>query len=362
MEYKVMVAGDLHKRMKDISTIHGYVDGFKSVQLDLIQYIKEEGITHFISLGDWFDSGYGSDVAAALCHTDIDNQMAKLLNGNFYGLIGNHIRIRMDSNPELFLIQPHKVFKSRHTISRQEQIIKTPKDLVLNGVQFHLMHWNKSAESASMYKPIINRDYTYHIGLYHTEYVIPATYLHSMGMNQVVQDSSGISSALEGIDVAVVGHIHKPLGTFVVNKMDGKPTTMIVPGSLTNTDAGMVSRHTSIDIPIFTISEAGTVKLSYHKQDLHTDKLSFMQKRISEDTREKLKSLRGNAKETLYEELESSTFIGEASGFQSLNSFLLQQGYTDGDKKLIKSVLGNPDNIDSLVRIYKEDTVCPENM
>lgn len=362
MQYRVMIAGDLHKRMKDITTIRGYVDACRKVQLDLMQAIRDLGITHFISLGDWFDAGYGSDVAAALSHTDIDREMYELLKGNFYGLIGNHIRIRMDSNPELFLIQPHPVYKSRHKVARDHQIIQTPKDLILNGVQFHFMHWNKDAENAMMYKALIDKSCKYHVGLYHTEYIIPSQYLHNMGMLNINNASAAISSALEDIDVAIVGHIHKPLGSFVINKLDGTSTTMIVPGSLTNTDAGEISRHASVDVPIIDISDDGNMSLSYHTFDLHTDELIFMKKTITDDAREKLKSLRGNAKETLYSELEAASFIGESSGFLSLNSFMMQQGYTSGDKSLIRNVIHSPDDVDKLVSIYKEDTVCPDNM
>lgn len=360
MHYKVMIAGDLHKRMKDITTIRGYTNVCRKIQLDLMQAIKELGITHFISLGDWFDSGYGSDVAAALSHTDIDREMASLLNGNFYGLIGNHIRIRMDSNPELFLIQPHPIYKSRHKVTRDYQILKTPRDLVLNGVQFSFLHWMKEAENAYAYKAMIDKSCHFHIGLYHSEYVIPSAYLHGMGMMSTVNDSSAISSALENIDIAIVGHIHKPIGTFVINKRDGSKTTMIVPGSLTNTDAGEVSRHSEIDIPIIDIDDDGTPALSYYKLNLRTDELVFMKKNLSDDAREKLKSLRGNAKETLYEELEAASFIGE-SGFISLNSFMREQGYTPGDKNLIRNVINSPDDVNRLVSIYKEDTVCLEN-
>lgn len=358
MKYRVMIAGDLHKRMKDLTTIRGYVNACRKVQLDLMLAIRDLNITHFISLGDWFDAGYGSDVAAALSHTDIDREMCDLLNGNFYGLIGNHIKIRMDSNPELFLIQPHHHYKSRHAVSRDYQIIKTPKDLILNGVQLHFMHWNKDAESAMAYKALINKECHFHVGLYHSEYVIPSAYLHNLGMSGVCNDSSAISSALEGIDLAIVGHIHKPIGSFVINKIDGTSTTMIIPGSLTNTDAGELNRHADINIPILDIDDDGKVSLSYFKMDLHTDDLVFMKKSISDDTRERLQSLRGNNKETLYGELETASFIGESNGFLSLNSFMLQQGYTQGDKNLIRNVINSPDDVDKLVSIYKEDTQC----
>lgn len=358
MKYKILVGCDLHKRMKDLTTIRGYTKVNREIQLDLMKLLKEGNFTHFIHAGDWFHSGYGSDVAAALTHTDIDRQMSELLNGNFYGLIGNHIRIRMDSNPELFLIQPHDKYVSRHKVTREEQIIKTPKDLILNGVQIHFMHWDINAQSAMDYKALLNPECHYHIGLYHTEYVIPSHYLHGLGMHHSISDNSKISAALEGINLAIVGHIHKPLGTFTINKSDGTSTTMIVPGSLTNTDAGLGSRHDYVDLPIIEIDEDGKVALSYHHFYLRTDELTFMSKVLDDAAREKLKSLRGNTKETLYEDLQQTTFVGESSSFISLNAFMKEQGYTAGDKALIKNVIHDPDNIDELMRIYKEDKTC----
>ena len=322
MKYRVLCGGDLHKRMKDISTIRGYTTACKKVQLDLMNIIKEMGVTHFISLGDWFHSGYGSDVAAALVHTDIDREMSELLNGNFYGLIGNHIKIRLDSNPELFLIQPHSSYISRHKVNRTEQIIRTPKSLVLNGVQFCFQHWNREAESTYDYKPMIDENCHYHIGLFHTPSVIPTQMLKSMNMNGITNSNSAISAVMNDIELAIVGDIHKPLGTFVINRDDGKSTTMIVPGSLTNTDAGLGSRHDSVELPLIDIDDDGKVTLSYVHIDLHTDKLTFLAKNISDEMKEKLSSLRGNSKETLYEELEQVTFVGESGSFISLNAFM----------------------------------------
>lgn len=354
MKYRVLIGGDLHKRMNDLTTIQGYTKGFQMVQSDIMAAISDLGVTHFISLGDWFDSGYGSDTAAALAHTDIDREMYSLLKGNFYGLIGNHIRIRMDSNPELFLIQPHPYYFSRHKVKRDFQIIQTPKELVLNGVQFCFMHWNKDAESAFEYKAMIRKDCHYHIGLYHTEYIIPSHMLASINMHAAVNDNSNIGAALEDIDLAIVGHVHKPIGMFKINKVSGQSTTMIVPGSLTNTDAGLISRHDFIDMPLIDIEEDGRVTLNFHRQSLHTDQLTFFQRKISESTRDKLKSIHGNTKETLYEELEATTFVGESNGFQTLSMFMRQNGYTPSDRSLVRNAIQSPDDIDILMQIYKE--------
>lgn len=353
-KYKILFGGDLHKRPIDLSTIKGYTEVNYKIQCDVMNELRDGGYTHFISLGDWFDEGYGSDTAAALAHTDIDKEMSGVVNGNFYGLIGNHIKIRMDSNPELFLIQPHPYYKSRHKIYRDYQIIRTPKELILNGVQICFMHWNHLAESARDYKAMIDTNCHYHIGLYHTPYIIPANFMAGLNMYTKISDNSSISAALDDIELAIVGDIHKPLGTFTINKVDGKSTTMIVPGSMTVTDSGKASRHDKIDMPVIEIDEDGNVSLSYFTLNLRLDELEFMEKIISDEKREKLKSIRGNNKVALYEDLEAATFVGTESSFLTLNRYMKEQGYTDTDKKLIKSVMNSPDDIQLLTYMYKE--------
>lgn len=357
MIYRILYATDLHKKMKDITTIRGYCNVCNKIEEDLIQLCKELEITHFVSGGDWFDSGYGSDVAAALAHTDIDRILYEAVNGNFYGVIGNHIRLNMDSNPELFLIQPHPKYTTRHNITRKEQIIKTPDELFLNGVQISFCHHDKTAESAASYKRRRKPEAKYHIGLYHTEMVIPTVHLHRMGMTTVMNENSAIFQALDGVDLAIVGHVHKPIGTFRIDKSDGSATTMIVPGSLTNTDAGLISRHTTCDLPIIEIGEEGQVTISYHTLDLRTNEVTFLKKEIDAAKKEKLRSLRGNNKESLYEELEYTSFVGaKAEGFVTLNSFMKEQGYTQSDKNLVKMVISSPENISEMIKVHQSET------
>jgi hypothetical protein len=43
---------------------------------------------------------------------------------------------------------------------------------------------------------------------------------------------------------------------------------------------------------------------------------------------------------------------GNSEVLMSLNAFMLAQGYTDKDKKLIRSVINNPGDLESLVGIY----------
>lgn len=347
--HKILLGGDLHKRMKDITTIHGYCNAVRKVQMDIMKIIEDEQVDTFISLGDWFDSGYGSDVSAALSHTELDMLMAEKLNGRFYGLIGNHIRVRMDSNPELFLIQPHPKYVSRHECNRQEQVIKTPNELFIEGVQISLNHFNPQADNAVGYCSIRRNDAKFHIGLYHSEHVIPANML--AGLNMFTTSTTGmIEHCMKGVDLAFVGHIHKPLGSCQIQHSDGSTTTLTVPGSLVNTDAGLGSRHEYIDMPLIIIDE-GTVTVKYIRQTTYSDECEFYIKN-TEDVL-KLKPLHGNNKENLYDEISSIAFGGELDTPMTLGSFMNEKQYTRFDKKMVRTVIDAPEDIATLITLYK---------
>ena len=361
--YRILFGGDLHKRMRDIATIRGYCKACTQIQLDIMDYIRENGVTDFYSLGDWFDGGYGSDVAAALVHTELDSRMSRLLNGNFYGLIGNHIRIKMDSNPELFLIQPHPYYTSSHTVSRKEQIIKTPTHKAYEAggkvaLEIHLQHWNPVSEGAKDYAvkdDVWKSPDSYKITLFHTEEIIPGQLLSSLNMGYEISNETVISNALGQTDLALVGHIHKVIGKHLIKDPTGlKSTLLYVPGSLMNTDSGMRARHDHVDLPVVDVLSDGSVKVYEYSQSLHLEMQEFFVK-TSEENAVKLKSLRGNTLDTLYGDMEASAFIGDSSSFVSLNTFFERQGYTQNDKALCKTVIKSPEDINVMREIYKSE-------
>ena len=55
-------------------------------------------------------------------------------------------------------------------------------------------------------------------------------------------------------------------------------------------------------------------------------------------------------------ELESITFVGESTAFQTLSMFMRQNGYTPTDKSLVRNAIQSPEDIDFLITIYKEGT------
>lgn len=351
MAKKVLIATDLHKRMKDLTTIRGYCAANRAVQTDLMQFIKDNDVDYMALAGDWYDAGYGSDVGAALAHTDMDIEMNRLLKGNLYGVIGNHIRIRMDSNPELFLIQPHDIYKSRWETDRKEQIIKTPNYFMVDNLQISLCHYNPMADVAMSYAPIRQPEADYHVAIFHTEKVIPKELLSNVNA-YMTSSYSDLAKALEGVDYAVVGHIHKPLGICRVPHDDGSQTVVYVPGSLANTEVSQNSMHDEVQLPMFTV-EDGKVSVSYHTFSLHTEMCEFAKKGSKTEEDVKLGALRHNSNEYLYEDMVGQTVSEEDQIYMSLNLFLDKNNYTPVDRNLIKSVIHNPEDINELLSIFK---------
>lgn len=350
-ETKILFCGDLHKRAIDITTIEGYVKCTAVVQKSIIKEIEERDIDYFISLGDWYDKGYVADVAASLVDYDLDLQMSNVLKGKFFGVIGNHIRLNMDSNPELHLIQPHPYYKSRRKVGRSEQVIKTPNTLRIGDVQISLVHHRVEVDDVLEYKTVREPWAKYHIAVYHTPMIVPNAKLIDVGMGYHSSPNSKISEVLWNVDLAIVGDIHKPLGQFVINTGE-RNTVMIVPGSLTNTDSGDTNRHTVINAPLLTITKDSEVKLEYVTFDLNTNMLTFKPK-TDDNSKAKLKTIRGKARVDVLTEEGSTTSLTEiGSELTSLNAFMKAHGFTDSDKQLVKGVLKNPERIDLLLKTH----------
>ena len=354
--YRIMFAGDLHKRSKDITTIEGYVKCNTAVQLELMRVISEYKITHFVSLGDWYDKGYSDDVSASLSDYDLDVQMANQLHGNFYGVIGNHIRLNMDSNPELHLIQPHDRYMSRRGTTRTEQIIKTPNIIRIGDLQISLVHHDIENDNLEHYRVARQPWAKYHVACYHTEKIVPTHKLANTQYYMCNNSNSAIARCVSGVDLAIVGHIHDAIGRFTINTEKGI-TTMVVPGSLTNVNSSERGRHSMIRIPVITVEDNGEISVGAIPFDLKLNMVTFMQKNV-EVSAQKLRSLRGKPAEHLSKTVNVVTRLSTGDqALTSLNAFFAKEQYSERDKKMVKAVIAKPDDLLGLMKIYlgKED-------
>lgn len=356
MIYRIGFAGDLHKRPKDITTIKGYVNCCDKVQESLIDFIIKSMLTHFVSLGDWYDRGYVDDISAALADTSQEEYINKLLKGNFYGVIGNHIRLNLDSNPELSLIQPCELIKSRKSVKRDTPIIKTPVSFIVGNVQISLVHHMLNSTSVLDYSIFRHPGVKYHIACVHDPKFIPNSQLTKVGYMNTFSLDSQIAKVLDNVDLCICGDIHAPLGMFDISPK----TKMIVPGSLTNTNSGKNGRHDSIKIPIITIDdEKDTVSFSFHEFNLHTNMVTFNEKKEL-DKDNKLSSIRGNNLDKLYEGKSIESIMSTGIGSMSLGNFLRDNNYTDNDKKLIKATISDPTNLINLMSIHIKDSMVED--
>lgn len=357
---RFLFGGDLHKKAIDPPNIVGYVNCAIQVQKAIMHTCEKYKCDGFIHLGDWYDRGYVSDVPASLSDVELDREMRSFLHGEFYGLIGNHIRLKMDSNPELFLIQPHPILKSRRHAQRDYQIIKTPDKLKIGTVQISFMHCGPSKEKLLDFIPSRDDDTTYHICLFHTPHIVPNQQLQQAGLRINTYTMSDIGTVLKGVDLAICGDIHKPIGMFTVSHLFGT-TTMIVPGSLTNTDAGKLNRHSSVKLPMVTINDDNSVKLEFVDFDLKTNMLEFkLEERKEAAKNEKLDGIRAGRKKIVYSSGDNLISIDASPSAYTLYNLVQRLGYSMQDKEMITSILNEPLDIDKLVSIYLDHDEAEE--
>lgn len=349
---RILLGGDLHKRGSDISTIKGYRKVFIKVQYALMDLIRELKITKFISLGDWYDKGYQtsseSPVRESALDQRMDQEMNRLLNGEFYGLIGNHIRLGYASNPETILIQPNELFKvDTGNIKIKEQVIKTPKVLTVNGVDIHFMHNKPDERSILDYKPELRPDAKYNIALFHTDHIISSS--ENFGATSTY---SNVAKCLEGLDLAIAGHWHKPREMTTVGKCN-----LIIPGSLTNSDSSLDTRHTVVNLPVIEIDDDGKVSLFFKKFGLFTDELVFKNKtEVVEDT--KLKSLRSKTFEKVMSTLQMDNMPLENNSLLHIGQWMMTvEKYSLIDVDMVKTVIDDPHNIDKLVDLFNHKCI-----
>lgn len=267
----VLFVSDLHKRYTDFASIKNYREAIKLVQQDILNFCINNENTVLISLGDWYDKGYKS-VDKYDEDTNYDRLLSSATRGNFYICIGNHVYIERDSNPELYMIQPSEFVKTKTPSVALEPVIKTVSDIVIGDVQISFFHYNKVDKGyVNDRKPGIK----YHIGVYHDECVLPSSLREQVGIYGTSTSSSYLTSIYDNIDLAIVGHIHKKLGSTMVSLESGKQMQIIVPGALAITQNSDNYKHRYVDCPLLKFDEEGKYSLSYHRISTHMDRLRF---------------------------------------------------------------------------------------
>lgn len=273
MRARILFVSDLHKRDCDFTTIAGYTKAVDAVQRDLLSFIREKGITHLVSLGDWYDKGYRS-INRSNNDRNFDEDLSRAVNGNFYICLGNHFFLERDNNPEMYLIQPSQYYKPTQPIYATQPVIRAVPSLRIGPVQISFFHYSKENKH---YVQERDPDVKLHIGVYHDEVVIPTQQREDGGVRGTTFTST-LDSVFANIDLAITGHIHRPLGKFDVHT-NGRTIPMIVPGSMCITTSAAADLHTEVQLPVVEITDEGNISCSLFTFDTHANLLRFYKKK-----------------------------------------------------------------------------------
>ena len=338
MSSKVLFLTDLHKRDVDFSSIEGYTKAVTSVQMDLLKYIKEAGITHVVSGGDWYDKGY-RNTSPTLSDNELDRRFSKSVNGEFYITLGNHFNLETDNNPESYIIQPCPGRPLiREVITPEEPIFKCVDDLIIGNIQISFFHFSK------MNKTYVNKrqpGIKMHIGVYHDDCVVPSDIREQSGYYGTTS-SKYLDMIYDNIDVAIINHIHVSCGTRKLQLSTGKCLPLIIPGSLGITQNKEIEKHKSADLPILEIKDDGAVGISFHKQLTHIDMLKFYKKK---DTNTIASNLVNNLN------LTSLDGLSNIPRSRTLKDYLTNRGYNQGYINVVKKAI--PGGLDTMT-VYEE--------
>lgn len=330
---RILGIPDLHIRHKDIKSCVGYRDAVRHVVKDLIEIVVENNIDTIFFFGDIFDSGYGEYEGEYISDIKLLTRLIEKVNGNAYEVIGNHINIQWSRHPEHYFISPNTKYKIRGTNFNDEQIIKTPDHVIIDGVNFYFMHWDINEKNKNfdpmVYKPKLENNGGKQVGLFHSDYVA----LHRI-YEQAKSDDSQISRIVEGLDIALTGHIHQPMEPFLLGK-----TLMINPGSLCNCTATKI--HSTVSLPIL-VCDNGNVNLEFIDDvSLHTEEVNYLEDDGQENIEIKTFVSNKNRSEI---QVDEKTFLMDTMTWLSETSDM-----PETDKKICNILFADPTDLTGLV-------------
>lgn len=107
---KVLAVTDIHFRDSDFTTIKHSTKATEKVFYDIIKFAEKTDDLTIILGGDVFDKGY-RQVGPSYAHRNLIERLHLACDGELYLVMGNHVFLERDSNPELYLMQLHSTFK-----------------------------------------------------------------------------------------------------------------------------------------------------------------------------------------------------------------------------------------------------------
>lgn len=338
---KILFITDLHKRYKDSSSIKGQLAVQQKIQEEIINFNYQNGITHNIIAGDWYDRGFHG-LGQAYGAIEMDRRLSKSVNGNVYLCVGNHFYLERDENPEMYIIQPNAFIKPQFPIPVPERpIFQMVQTLQIGTVQIDFFHYNKLNKDYMAYR---KPETTYHIGVYHDDAVLPGWIREQEGYTGA-STQAYMNNIYNNIDLAIHGHIHTKVGTASVQLASGKQVPMFVPGSLGITQNKENFKHTDVQLPIIEIEDDYSVNIKVATFSTHLDELRF----YSANKKRKKESISDNMV------MSGQLTMGNTSAeLQSLPIYMTKKGYTNRHLNLINAAIGDTLNLATAVRILAE--------
>lgn len=267
----VMLLTDRHKKDTDFQTIKGFCEATSLVSDDIEETVKRRKVTHIIHMGDLYHRGYQKQDSQYVDTYD-DFRLSQMVNGNYYGVVGNHLLLERDANPEFYLIQPNK-YPALQPVSKRKfkkQVIRLEDELIIGPVQFSFFHFSKTDKH--YYRERAN-GIKYHIGLYHDDEVVPNSVRRACGLSIDVR-SEYLRHIYSNIDIGFLGHIHTAIGRATVKLVDGRDVPLYIQGSMCLTSSKISEFHKTVKVPILTIYD-DSCKMSFEEISLHTDVMTI---------------------------------------------------------------------------------------
>lgn len=330
---RILFITDMHKRWADTKTIRNLVPVQHKVQMDIVNYNKQVGVTHNIIAGDWYDRGFHG-LGPAYAAMEEDRMLSNSVNGNAYLCIGNHFFLERDENPEMYIIQPCEYVKPRNLQQLAEKpIFQVVPKLKIGTVQISFFHFSKTNKS---YVAPRDPDTTFHIGVYHDDVCVPGWIREREGFGRG-STSVDMMRIYENIDLAIHGHIHSDVGLTSVELPNGKKVPLWVPGSLGICQNKEMIKHTTVDLPLIDINENGTVDIHKATFNTYIGELQFVSTVKKSMEPKSLSDLGTGVKPTV------ST--------PSMLTYLESRGFSDSQMRMVEEARSGRLNLTSAVTI-----------
>lgn len=338
---RILFLTDFHKRYKDSTSIKGILPVQQKIQEEIISFIKANDVTHCISTGDWYDSGFHG-LGPAYGSMEMDRRLSAAVNGNMYLCIGNHFYLERDENPEMYIIQPNAFIKPLTPIAVPDKpIFNMIQTLQIGQVQIDFFHYNKLNKNYVAYR---NPNTTFHIGVYHDDTVVPGWVREQEGYTGA-STQSYMDTVYNNIDLAIHGHIHTKIGMTSIQLSSGRKVPMFIPGALSITQNKECFKHQDVQLPLIDIDDDSTVHVKQATFSTHLAELKFYAPKKKKEHPLVTEGLIGKG------QLEMNPTDAE---LRSLPVYLTKRGYVNRHLNLVNAALSDTLNLATAVRILAE--------